>query len=349
MPLEFPVGALPDDYAALRAAVDRLARGARDGYQVVSVQRQTRAFGSQSLPTRVRVESAEGLLRLAGKQAEFAALAGDVALIRMSLPQLEGWLRANPQHVIASHGDWPALLRVCAYFLANPRPGCYIRELPIEVHTKFIETHTGILRKLLDALLPADALDPAAQGFERRYGLRVKEPLVRLRFLDPALQGRSGLPLAELAAPPSQLAALPLGGATCLIVENEMTFLTLPPLAGALALWGGGFAVDALGGLPWLGACRVWYWGDLDAQGFQILARLRSLIPHAHSLMMDERTLSTFEPFVGTGTPCTAQSLPGLSDDEQAMFLHLARSQLRLEQEQISQPYVVSCLQRWVG
>ncbi|QBD83792.1 hypothetical protein EPA93_45535 [Ktedonosporobacter rubrisoli] len=44
------------------------------------------------------------------------------------------------------HGDWSDLIAVCDYFLEHPRPACYIREIPVAVHTKFIEQHSGILR-----------------------------------------------------------------------------------------------------------------------------------------------------------------------------------------------------------
>ncbi|MBK9942370.1 MAG: DUF3375 family protein [Kouleothrix sp.] len=68
----------------------------------------------------------KGIRELIGKAAEYEAFGEDVALIRATLPALESWLAANPQHVIEQHGAWPDLLRVCAYFCANPRPNLYI-------------------------------------------------------------------------------------------------------------------------------------------------------------------------------------------------------------------------------
>jgi len=308
-----------------------------------------RSFGAQSLPTRIVIDTSADLLHLAGKAEEFAAFEADVSLIRASLPQLEGWLRENPQQVIAHHGTWPELLRVCTYFCEHPRPGLYIRELPIEVHTKFIETHTGVLRRLLDALLQPEAVAQDEVSFERRYGLRAKEPLVRLRFLDQALQTRCAMPLSELATPVSLLGTLNVGAPCCLIVENEMTFLTLPALANTIGLWGGGFAVETLAGLPWLHASPIWYWGDLDAQGFQILSQLRALFPHTTSLLMDKATFEAFQEFAVVGTPCAATTLPHLPEDEQTMFTWLTRVQLRLEQERIRQAYLIEQLQAVLG
>lgn len=252
----------------------------------------------------------------------------------------------NLQRVIDHHGEWPDLLAVCKYFLAHPRPGRYARELPIGVHTKFIEEHSGILRRLLDALLPPDAINVEEQQFEARYGLARDEPLVRLRLLDPGIGPQIGLPVADVSAPLPQIATLPLNDLRCVIVENMRVFLTLPALPATIAIFGSGFAVERLVRLPWLRTCRLWYWGDLDAQGFQILSRLRSHFPHAHPLMMDGLTFAAFEAFAVPGTACPVEALPGLAPDEQALFARLAGSNLRLEQERISHAYAEEQLRR---
>jgi hypothetical protein len=351
-PLAIPAGVPPADFRTLERAVAALLDGSKEqlgfGYTVELQTRATRAHGNQSLPVRVHISSAEDMLQLAGKTEEFAAFVCDVALIRATLPELEAWIAANPQHVIEQHGVWLELLRVCAYFQANPRPNLYIRELPIAVHTKFIEHHVGILTRLLDALLPTDAIEASEKHFERRYGLRGDAPLVRLRLLDPSLQTRLGLPLTDVAAPAAQLAALPCAGLRCIVVENKMVFLTLPTLPNTLAIFGSGFQIQLLSELPWLRQCPIWYWGDLDAHGFQILARLRALFPQVVSLMMDEKTFDAFHDFVVTGTPSSIMELPQLTHDEQALFVNLARASLRLEQERISQAYAARRIQEFM-
>jgi hypothetical protein len=129
-PLDMPAGAPPADFRTLERAVAALLHSSKDrrgfGYTLEWHTRETRAHGRQSLPVRIHVPSAEDMLLLIGKPAEFAAFVDDVALIRAALPELEAWLEANPQHVIEQHGAWPDLLRVCAYFCANPRPNLYI-------------------------------------------------------------------------------------------------------------------------------------------------------------------------------------------------------------------------------
>lgn len=350
-PLTFPVGKLPTDYLELRKWARDLQAQSKEqrdsGYTLEYEVQQKRFSGEQTLPARVVIETEQDYLRLVEKQAEFDAYRQDVTLIRELLPQLEAWMQRYPQRVVEHHVDWVGLLAMCRYFLEHPRPRVYIRELPINVHTKFIEQHRGIARELLEQILPPEAMTDAAETFEQRFGLREKEPVVRARFLDGQLDRRYGLPLAELSLPTSQFAALDLlRGQRCIVTENEMTFLTLPPRQESFALFGGGFMVRNLARVPWLADCPISYWGDLDAQGFQILSSLRSIFPHVTSLMMDWETLSTFAEFTVTSIPCPVQQLPHLTPDEHDLFTHLAEHCLRLEQERISHSYALERISR---
>lgn len=352
-PLDFPVGKLPTDYLELRQGARDLQAQSKEqcgfGYTLEYQVQQKRFSGPQTLPVQVVIETEQDFLQLIKKEIEFAEFHQDVALIRTWLPRLEAWMRRYPQRVIEQHDIWIGLLAVCQYFLGYPRPQIYIRELPINVHTKFIEQHRGIVRELLEQLLPLEAMLPEAMTFEQRFGLREKEPLVRVRLLDEQLEKRYNLPLTELSVPASQFAALDLlCGQRCIVTENEMTFLTLLPQRDTFALFGGGFMVHNLGRVPWLAECPIFYWGDLDAQGFQILSRLRAVFPHVTSMMMDQETLSTFADFCVDGTPCPPQHLPHLTPEEHALFVHLAKEGIRLEQERINHTYALKQLEQLI-
>ena len=348
-PVEFPVGKLPADYVALRAWARDLQAQSKEqrrfGYAIAYRAQQKRSSGQQTLPARIIIETEQDFLRLIEKDAEFCRFQQDVALIRAQLPQLQEWMERHPQRVIEQHEHWTDLLAVCRYFLEHPTPQLYPRALPVSVHTKFIEQHRGFLRELLEQILPAEAMIEGAETFEQRFGLREKEPLVRVRLLDRQLEKQYGLPIDELSVPASQFAALGLlRGQRCIIAENEMTFLALPPQRGTFALFGSGFMIHSLARVPWLAECPIYYWGDLDAQGFQILSRLRSLYPHVISLMMDRETFSTFADYCVQSTPCPVRQLPHLTLEEHDLFVYLAEHDLRLEQEHISHSYAL----RWL-
>lgn len=352
-PQSFPVGKLPTEYAELQAAVSRLQAGERAnggaGYSVESRSYRTQRYGVQSLPTRIVIGNVHDLLALSGKASEFAAFQQDVALIREQVPALENWLREHPQRVIEHAGAWPELCRVCLYFLAHPLPNRYARELPIAVHTKFIEEHTGILRALLEAVLPPEAVNFSATTFDTRFGLRYDEPLIRMRVLDETFCAQYHLPFADVSAPLSQFCTVAFSGQRCIVTENKLTFLTLPCLPDTVAIFGGGFRVDLLGGVGWLRECPVYYWGDLDAQGFQILSLLRARLPQVISVMMESETFNTFRAFAVRGQPAPLVDLPHLTTAEHALYRVLAREQVRLEQERISYAYALDKLERVLG
>ncbi|MBK9942371.1 MAG: hypothetical protein IPP13_12230 [Kouleothrix sp.] len=75
------------------------------------------------------------------------------------------------------------------------------------------------------------------------------------------------------------MAALPCAGLRCIVAENKLVFLTLPPIPDGIAIFGRGFQAERL------------------------------------------------------------RELPQLTPDEQATYATLVRSNLRLEQERVSDTY----------
>ncbi|MEM6268219.1 MAG: DUF3322 domain-containing protein [Bacteroidota bacterium] len=305
------------------------------GYTVeLSASVNTRHHGHQSLPTGIVIETQRDFLRLIGERARFAAWQEDLARIRSAQPQLVAWAAAHPKSILAHLGEWESLLQVVAWLRAHPRPGVYLRDLPLELDTKFVETHRKVLREILDVSLPPEAVDQEAKDFAERYGLRKPPFMVRFRILDPRLRGRGHLPADDLAVPLAAFGKLPFGGCRVLVVENLATFLSLPARADSLAIWGEGAKVAGLI-VPWLAKCPVHYWGDLDVQGFQFLARFRVHCPQAESVLMDAATLAAHRKYVVAGTVDTGAVPEGLTAAEAAVYTELQEGNLRLEQERV--------------
>ena len=62
----------------------------------------------------------------------------------------------------------------------------------------------------------------------------------------------------------ADLAALDARPRRVLVVENEVSYLSLPLPDGEVVVFGSGYTVAALGRIPWLAECPIDYWGDLD-------------------------------------------------------------------------------------
>ncbi len=350
-PREFPVGKPADDWSILRDTVNQLINESKQrlgyGYSVELETCRTRKNGSQSLPARISIDTEIDYLKLVNKEKEFTKFKVNVELIRSEVPALENWLTQNPLKVIEYVEKWEDLLKICQYFQANPNPNRYIRELPVKVHTKFIENYKGIIHSLLKAILPTEVMQPVLEKqyeFEQRFSLRYTEPLVRFRVLDRAMTTRYCFPVSDLSTPISEFRQLHLEKHQFIITENQMNFLTLPPLPDSFAIFGGGYAIQALKSVSWLAYCPLLYWGDLDTQGFKILSQFRSYFPHTISIMMDEETFRTFDEFAVSVPESNIDKLPHLTPEEYILYTYLGQQKKRLEQERISQDFANQCL-----
>ena len=95
--------------------------------------------------------------------------------------------------------------------------------------------------------------------------------------------------------------------------------------------------------VPWLSNLPLFYWGDLDLDGFDILASLRHRFPQTRSLFMDVETLekhhSIATSVVSRGSP-EAREPAELTALELAAYRVCKSQNLRLEQEHIPQAMV---------
>jgi hypothetical protein len=334
--------AKPRDFLTDRAAIETLRIESKErigfGYEITWEERSFRRLGMQRIPAAVAFSTQDDYIRFLKKQAEVRQFQADHALIQKQCPELGEWAQAKPLKVVAHAGIWQGLLDVCVYLRNHPRPDCYLRELPVTVDTKFIENHKGILAELLPVAAPQTEGSDVS-NFEMQFGFRIKQPLVRARFLDEQVAMRSAFPLLDFATPLNQLCILPFGGNTVLIVENEMTFLTLPSLPGTIAIYGAGDAAALLTGLTWLKECRVYYWGDLDAHGFETLSHLRMYFSQITSVLMDENTLANHASFVVKASATRSKQKLYLHATEQAVYERLVEKGILLEQERIADAF----------
>jgi hypothetical protein len=319
------------------------------GFELQRESVRNRVQGSNDLPVAVVVPQEIDALRLIRQQAATERFQSLVDQTLGRQPLLRDWLARRPLTALEHADHWSQVLAVLEWFREHPRPNLYLRQLDIPgVDTKFIETQRGLLTELLDIALPAHAIEQTASGsreFNQKYGLRLEPPLVRFRILDDALAVNSW---TDISLPAEQFATLPVPVKRVFITENRVNGLSFPDVPESLVIFGLGYGLDRLAGIPWMQTIDVHYWGDLDTHGFGILNRLRSLLPHAHAFLMNLETLEAHrglwgqEPADRRYTGDTSRLTP----DERDLFHDLRSDRLgdriRLEQERI--PY--SWLQR---
>lgn len=340
------------DYAKSRDAIAELREHSKEitgfGYSVEWKQQSFRRYGEQQIPAGVSFSSREDFTRFLGKCSEVRQFEKDSNLVVLTFPELIGWVRQAPFKVVAHAGDWDGLLKVCAHLKKYGRCNCYLRELPVEVDTKFIERKRSVLNELLPIVAP-NCVGLDATTFESRFGFRQKQPLIRLRYLDPGNSPLTHIPFSDFAIPLDDANILSVNVANVLVVENEMTFLTLPALANTLAILGAGDAVSHLRRISWLEQVRLVYWGDMDTHGFEALSDLRSHHPHTESIMMDAETYGLFRQFAVRASAYSSRPGLHLSKAENELFTTLSASGKLLEQERIPLNYARKLLCATLG
>lgn len=306
------------------------------GYSLVLSEKLFDKIGRQSVPEKISIDSIEDYLKVTGKEKEYLVFLKNLSLIKTELPLLIDWIKANPTKLV-EHDNWVDTLKVCLYFLKTPLPNMYIRQLPIDIHTKYISENKSIIQSLLDFLIP-ESIKKNETKFELRYNLKYSEPLIRVRFLDYSLSPLNNV--TDISLTLSEFKTIRTECMNIFVAENIMNFLSLPYLSKTIAIWsGGGFSVSYLKDIDWIKEKQFFYWGDLDAHGFQILNQFRTYFKNTVAVMMDEGTLSCFKS--AKGTPASNQTLQQLTESELKLYNHLRQNNIRLEQEKITQTFAV--------
>jgi hypothetical protein len=290
--------------------------------------------GANMIPGRAWIDGYDQAWQLIGVNAEVRRFRSLTDATAGSCPRLVPWLARRPMELLKFADRWEKLLATVRWIDERQSPGMYLRQVDVPgVDTKFIEQHRGVLAELLDLQLPPGRIDRDPPDFAGRYRFRRKPGYIRFR--SPGFYG-----FTELSVRAEEFAAPPPEAKRVYVIENEITYLALPLPAGAIVIFGGGYAVDVLESLGWLAELDLLYWGDIDTHGFVIMNRLRRRFGHARSMLMDRATLLAHRGQWVTEPRPTAVSLDLLDPEEAELYRDLLDGTLgpsiRLEQERIS-------------
>ena len=112
---------------------------------------------------------------------------------------------------------------------------------------------------------------------------------------------------------------------------------------GTMAIFGSGTAVNGLKQVAWLKEKEIFYWGDIDVQGFEMLSAVRGIFSQTKSMLMDKTVFTTFTAHHATGPKSNINQLSYLNREEEDLYYYLKglTQNNRLEQERIPNWYVV--------
>jgi len=317
-----------------------------------------RQLGQQRLPARITIGNFQQLTQLCGPSANAQSERWQANM----LPLLQQYPHEQAYPVLVRHieaveslgkNDAELLAHVLPQLHRGLGAGGYLRALPLQgADTKFVETCSGLIEALLDAvhdgeIAASGGLYPWLDCIHVPRGLAQGVPVVRPLSADTR-HAYQGLLLFQLSA--ELLRQHELSAANILVVENLQSGLAIPDLDDTIAVIGGGRNVSWMNA-SWLTAKRVGYWGDIDSWGLSILSDARTSLASVEPLMMDVATLNAHEERM-VQEPEPLRTLPAqLTGQEQQLFLDLAAGRFlstRLEQERISSDFVSAALETWL-
>ena len=303
-------------------------------------ERERRLVGSvaHSLPTHVCAASLDELAQATGMQGHLVQAKRRQGRLVRDFPKvgadtLRSALKAcDPKGM--EETDFDLLCRAALWFSFHDARGMTPREVPLEgFHAKWLDAHGR--RALICQLARLDDLC-----------LRERPHLVRFHYLDPehlAAGGRAHDTLLE-----GDRNGPAYEPRVVIICENRDSALWFCELEGGICVLGDGMAgVSRLVDVAWVARCRhLFYWGDIDASGFEILAKYRDRGLEVESMLMDKKTYTRYWRF-GTDVDARgrrlkgkdALALGGLTTEENELYLALCspdhRGPRRIEQERI--------------
>ncbi len=317
--------------------------------------------GEVTLPQNIYFQNTDNYLKFINKTSDFKEFKHIYALVISEMPQLKEWILKNSLELTAQKEKWIDLLKICKYFLAKHIPDnkLYIRELPIEIHTKFIEgdkknkSKKLIISSLLNSILPKNKINQKYTGisnhnFEKRFFLNYDKTLIRFRILDKNLYINN---LSDISILPNEFFKLNIDCENVLIAENLMNVLTFPKVENSIIIWGKGNRVNTIKSAKWLADKKIYYWGDIDTWGLHILSSLREHYKNAKSILMTKRIFESHKKYVVQEEKSNTQIPKNLTCEENILFnflLSLAKEKKenRLEQEHILQTELETVLKQ---
>ena len=317
------------------------------GYALELETIQSRKNGEQTSISRILFETKDDFLSFINENKTYKRFLNALELIKenklFSNDKLCEWSKLHLNDLLSEPENshyWFDICLCAEWLNKNQDTKLYIREIPLPVHTKFIEQNSKLIQSLTEK---SDSI----LSFEETFGLKTKPCSVRFR----SLSEKVSLPFSMTNLSECQI---PIKDFECLdkefsdqiknifIVENEMVYLTFPKVPNSICIWGHGYTVNSLNNIEWFNSKRIYYFGDLDEHGFDILSSYRRFYPNIQSFCMEKSDWNKHLQYAVVGKKLESSRIPeNLIVEENEVFQIIRNStQNRIEQERISVSYI---------
>jgi hypothetical protein len=300
----------------------------------------SKKLGKQQWPAEIKVTSESDFLYLIKKEKEVVAFKKQLELLLRWNANIRPWLANKTKLVLELQYAWDGVCSVVDYLLNNEVAGYYLRSIPLSVHTKFIEQHKRVIHSILHRL-NSERFSSLDIDLEQALLINTKPFLFTLRWLDENLSIKYTAGMTVCAVPVNYLQSQSWSIDRIILVENETNLYLFPPLTGTLVICSYGKALHLLKEIEFLNRTKLYYWGDMDQEGFVMLNDVRNHYRHIISLFMDDQTLAHHQRELANRSGHYKQiELPWLEPHEIRAYDLLLNTNEWLEQERLQQSYI---------
>ncbi len=338
-PHKFPIGnltktQLEEDFATIQQHARQWREWANTHQQALTTSDRKVHGTLQNIPTHITIDTLTTAATLTGTNWTRRLHRNQQRLTNLTnrFPHTVDPARLLRGTDTYNDTDFDLLLTTADWFTHNDATGYTPRQVPVEgIHAKWLNTHQPHILALT--------------GHTTLNLLPNHPPRIHFTYLDPHHRTNGGrwhdsATVGDTFTPAYQPTIV-------LISENKDTAIHFPPTPGAISIEGAGYGGTTAATFPWLThAPHLYYWGDIDTHGYEILNGYRQAGVPVTSILMDTHTYDTYQRY-GTnrdknGNPITAPTpkpLPLLTDNERAVYENLTNpnwpGNRRIEQERI--------------
>lgn len=335
-------------HKAIASFLLREKKNGQPGWLIEWEEWNSRKLGSQRWPRAIIIESEEDYIYLLSVSEEIRKFKQLVNILLQWNGEIRLWLAERPGKVLDHYSSWKGICAVVDYLLVHDVSSRYIRTIPVPVHTKFIQYNQSIILSILKHLQP-DKYPGETKDLESALKLMTKPKLYLIRWLDSYLASEYTSSMEIMAISSKDMASVNWQVKEIFLVENETNLYLLPQRKKSLAIVSKGYALHDLSDIPMFNQSFIYYWGDLDEDGYIMLDHFRRYYPQLQSVLMDKKTVDFHWKEMETIQYRYKRQDLKLTPGEAEAYKKLMESSGRIEQEKLLQEYVQQQLHQITG
>ncbi|MGC4102357.1 Wadjet anti-phage system protein JetD domain-containing protein [Ferruginibacter sp.] len=309
----------------------------------------SKKLGQQRWPAQIKVQTEEDFLFLIKKENEILLFDQKLEELRKWRPEISSWLIEQPEAILRYLDRWQGLKSVIDFLLLHDVSTFYMRNLPVPVHTKFIEENESLILALIRHFDP-ERFRSEDTKLSRVIGIKRKPVLFTVRWLDESLAARYSHGMEVFGITPENLKKQHWQVKEVWLVENETALYMFDKREHSVVIWSRGKALELLEDIPLFNDVALYYWGDLDEEGFSMLSQCRKLYPRVRGVLMDADTVEYhLEEIRIQPVAYKHRQFSELAEAEAKALEILFTINGRLEQESLNHKFILKVISTLIG